>query len=35
MSTVIKKENGSYRLFSKGAAEIIIKQYGLLNVLLL
>lgn len=28
MSTVLKMADGSYRMFSKGASEILLKKYG-------
>lgn len=30
MSTVIPRPGGGYRLFTKGASEIILKKYGVL-----
>lgn len=31
MSTVLKNADGSYRMFSKGASEILLKKYAILN----
>lgn len=31
MSTVLKNADGSYRMFSKGASEILLKKYALLD----
>lgn len=31
MSTVLKNADGSFRMFSKGASEILLKKYAMLN----
>lgn len=34
MSTVLKKDDGSFRMFSKGASEILLKKYAMLYAII-